>query len=102
MGHPKRPGKGASARKSRRRPTGRTPGTVGASNRDVLDSRDLWERSLGFLTVWIVHLGRRYGLVQTLAAQASPVTVSRLARACSVHPPAVATSWRGAPPPPPP
>jgi ubiquinone/menaquinone biosynthesis C-methylase UbiE len=91
MGNPKRSGKGASARKSGRRPTGRTPGTVGASNRDVLDSRDLWERSLGFLTVWIVHLGRRYGLVQTLAAQASPVTASRLARLCSLHEPAVLT-----------
>src|SRR3989304_2700859 len=83
-------GKGASPRKARIRPTGRTP-VGGSSGRDTLDSRDLWERSIGFLTVWIVHLGRRYGLVQTLAAQASPVTASRLARLCSLHEPAVLT-----------
>jgi 2-polyprenyl-3-methyl-5-hydroxy-6-metoxy-1,4-benzoquinol methylase len=91
MGNFKASGKGASARNAGRRPPGRTPGTGGASSRDALDSRDLWERSIGFLTVWIVHLGRRYGLVQTLAAQASPVTASRLARLCLLHEPAVAT-----------
>src|SRR3990172_4001452 len=90
MGNSKASGKGASARNGARRPTGRAPGTGGASSR-ALDSRDLLERSLGFLTVWIVHLGRRYGLVHTLAAQASPVTASRLARLCSLHEPAVLT-----------
>ncbi len=68
------------------------PSTKGTSaGRQGLDSRDLRERSLGFLTVWIVHLGRRYGLVQALAAHRSPMTPSRLARRCSLHEPTVAT-----------
>src|SRR2546426_7028731 len=90
MGNSRASGKRASARNARRGPTGRTPRT-GGSSRGALDARDLSERSLGFLTVWIVHLGRRYGLVQTLAAQASPITASRLAELCSLHQPAVAT-----------
>ena len=91
MGNRKPSTKGASARRAGSRPTGRTPRPGGSSSGDALDSWDLRERSLGFLTVWIVHLGRRYGLVQTLAAQASPLTPSRLASLCSLHEPAVAT-----------
>lgn len=38
-----------------------------------------------------MHLGRRYGLIQTLAARASPVPSSRLAKLCSLYAPAVLT-----------
>lgn len=80
-----------STRKASRRPAKRARGTGDHASRDTLGPHDLWERSVGFLTVWIVHLGRRYGLVQALAAQTSPVPASRLARLCSLHEPAVAT-----------
>ena len=48
------------------------------------------ERSVSFLTVWIVHLGRRFRLIQTLATLDSPVESDRLAKLCSLHAPTVA------------
>jgi len=59
--------------------------------RKASDFKILWERSVGFMTVWIVHLGRRFHLVQTLATLDSPQKPEILAKLCSLDPPTVAT-----------
>jgi len=51
----------------------------------------LWRDSIGFLTLWVVHLGRRFGLLQALADRDGPIRTRELARLCSLHEPAVAT-----------
>src|SRR5437870_3804321 len=59
--------------------------------REDSDFKTLWERSVSFMTVWIVHLGRRFHLIQTLATLDSPQRPDALAKLCSLHPPTVAT-----------
>ena len=53
-----------------------------------LDFSDLWRCSLGFLTVWISHLGRRFGILQALARNGS-LTVEELSQMNYLHSPAV-------------
>lgn len=48
--------------------------------------------ALGFSTVWAAHLGRRYGILQRLALSRGPLEAAGIARACKLHPPAVA-AW---------
>ena len=45
--------------------------------------------SLGFYTVWVVHLGRRYGIIPYLSRRKRPAGVRAIARACGLHEPAV-------------
>lgn len=51
------------------------------------DFARLWGYSVGFYGVWLVHVGRQTGLLETLAR--GPVPVSRLISASKMHPPAV-------------
>ena len=45
--------------------------------------------SLGFYTVWVVHLGRRYGIIPYLSRRKRPAGARAIARACELHEPAV-------------
>ena len=45
--------------------------------------------SLGFYTVWFVHLGRRYGIISYLSRRKRPAGARAIARACELHEPAV-------------
>ena len=45
--------------------------------------------SFGFYMVWVVHLGRRYGIVSYLSRRKRPAGASAIARACGLHEPAV-------------
>jgi SAM-dependent methyltransferase len=45
--------------------------------------------SLGFYTVWVAHLGRRYGILQALSRRKRPAGTRAIARACGLHAPAV-------------
>jgi len=49
----------------------------------------LANRSLGFYTVWVAHLGRRYGILQGLSRRKRPAGTRAIARACGLHEPAV-------------
>jgi SAM-dependent methyltransferase len=57
--------------------------------RDVLfqplDFDRLLDSSLGFYRVWIVHLGRRYGILRTLAQSAGGLTAGDLADRTGLH-----------------
>ncbi len=48
-----------------------------------------------FSAVWVSHLGRRYGILQAIARARGPVDAAGIARACGLHPPAVA-AWLAA------
>jgi len=48
---------------------------------------ELWRATPGFYTVWLTYLGRRFGLLQSLARGSE--TPSGLARRLHLHPPAV-------------
>ena len=54
-------------------------------------AEDLWVSSHGFFRVWVVHLGRRAGLVQVLDASPQPLSPARLANRTGADPSAVAT-----------
>ncbi len=41
--------------------------------------------SLGFCTVWVAHLGRRYGILQALSRRRAPAGARTIARACGLH-----------------
>src|SRR5207245_1983673 len=45
--------------------------------------------SLGFYTVWAVHLGRRYGIIPYLSRRKRSASAREIARACGLHEPAV-------------
>jgi len=45
--------------------------------------------SLGFYTVWVAHLGRRYGIIQALSRKKRPARTRTIARATRLHEPAV-------------
>src|SRR2546428_5631802 len=45
--------------------------------------------SLGFYTVWVVHLGRRYGIIPHLSRRKRSAGAGAIARACGLHEPAV-------------
>ena len=45
--------------------------------------------SLGFYTVWVAHLGRRYGIFAVLSRRKRPLGTRGIARACGLHEPAV-------------
>ncbi len=45
--------------------------------------------SLGFYTVWAAHLGRRYGIFETLSRRKRPAGTRAIARACGLHESAV-------------
>src|SRR2546425_12697768 len=45
--------------------------------------------SLGFYTVWVVHLGRRYGILSFLSRRKRPAKAGEIARVCGLHEPAV-------------
>lgn len=47
---------------------------------------DLWDASLGFWRVWVVHLGRRFGLIDALAGARGGLTAPALARAAGQAP----------------
>jgi ubiquinone/menaquinone biosynthesis C-methylase UbiE len=42
------------------------------------DFKKLWQSSIGFLTIWTAHLGRRYGLFSILADSKRPLIPSEL------------------------
>ncbi len=45
--------------------------------------------SLGFYTVWVAHLGRRYGILHALSRRKRPAGTRAIARAARLHEPAV-------------
>src|SRR5437867_2776893 len=49
----------------------------------------VWNASLGFWTVWVGHLGRRHGILQSLARRKRPAGTTAIAIACGLHEPAV-------------
>ena len=44
------------------------------------DFLDLWNSAIGFYKIWILHLGRRYNIIQTLACAKDPMPVSELSK----------------------
>jgi hypothetical protein len=51
-----------------------------------LDFDRLLQSSLGFYRVWIIHLGRRYGILQALAKSTRGATIGDLAKRTGLHP----------------
>jgi len=70
---------------------GRVPARVRrkGSTRGGDASTGLSESSLGFYTVWVAHLGRRYGILQALSRRRGPAGTRAIARACGLHEPSV-------------
>ena len=52
---------------------------------DASPSR-LWSASHGFWVVWVVHLGRRFGLLDALASSRGPISPATLARRARCDP----------------
>jgi len=52
-----------------------------------VDFAKLWEYSVGFYGVWLVHLGRQTGLFETLAS--SPMSITELVSVTKTYPSAV-------------
>lgn len=48
-------------------------------------SRRLWNWSLGFCSVWVVHLGARFGLFRKLQDRRSPIPPEKLASGLSLN-----------------
>jgi SAM-dependent methyltransferase len=65
---------------------------MAARERAAPSASAFWSASRGFWVVWVVHLGRRYGLLAALASAKRPLPVSALARKGHCHE-AAARSW---------
>ncbi|PSO06329.1 hypothetical protein B9Q04_16625, partial [Candidatus Marsarchaeota G2 archaeon BE_D] len=55
-------------------------------------SRVVWESLIGFWRVWVIHLGRRYGLISALSKAHGPLGGDELARSLNLNPQAV-NAW---------
>jgi SAM-dependent methyltransferase len=55
-----------------------------APSRRALGAQDLWDASFGFWRVWMVHLGRRHGLLALLGRSRVGLTAPALARAAGL------------------
>jgi len=55
-------------------------------------SRVVWESLIGFWRVWVIHLGRRYGLISALSKARGPLGGDELARSLNLNPQAV-NAW---------
>jgi len=51
------------------------------------DFARLWGYSIGFLGVWLIHIGRQTGLLEVLAT--GPMSTNQLISATKMHPPAI-------------
>jgi len=48
-----------------------------------------WESLIGFWRVWVIHLGRRYGIFRVLSEARNPLSSGEIARSLSLNPHAV-------------
>ena len=42
------------------------------------ESLNVWDSAIGFYRIWVIHLGRRYGLIQAMARNQKPVSPPQL------------------------
>jgi len=64
-------------------------GFVKASPRVRPRAGELWDASIGFYTVWVAHMGRRYGLLRALSRHENGATLAAISKELGLHPPAV-------------